>query len=54
MLEYHKSLRKPDIGLSVLGDLNNLRIEIRLIDIRMFYRLQESSYSYGFSWEFWD
>jgi hypothetical protein len=54
MLEYHKSLKKPDIGLSALADLNNLRLEIKIVDIRIFYRLQESSYSYGLSWEFWD
>lgn len=54
MLEYQQEFKKGDLGVYVLGDINNLRLEFKIIDVKLFYRLQESSSCYGMSWEFWD
>lgn len=54
MLEYRRQFKEDNIGVYVLGDLNNLRLELKIIDVRVFYRMQKTAPCFGLSWEFWE
>lgn len=54
--EYGRDFPSYNIGINLLGDLltNMVRIELRVIDARFFYRWQDYDYSYGLFWDFWN
>ncbi|MBI4722245.1 MAG: hypothetical protein HY769_04495 [Candidatus Stahlbacteria bacterium] len=53
-IEYGRGFKGNELGVSVFGDLHNLRLEVKVIDIKIFYRIQQSLPSFGLLWEFWD
>lgn len=54
--EYSKDFPAADIGVHLIEDLRTrmIRAELRIIDIRFFYKWKDYDISYGLFWDFWD
>jgi hypothetical protein len=55
MVEYQKDLKQKSMTIFITGSINTLRAELKIIDVKFFYRLKNNlAPSYGLSWEFLD
>ncbi len=54
--EFKKEFKNRDLGIFISGDWKNelVRFELKIIDVKIFYKLKSLEPSYGLFWEFWD